>query len=700
MKAPEKFRIVYEDAKFVIIDLFCGGGGVSKGFEDALINAKRIAEVIACVNHDALCIRSHKANFPNCKHYTEDVRTLDVTTLPRKEAGDGRIWILWASLECTHFSNAKTGSRDADSRTLANALFPYIDWICPDLIMIENVREFKSWGPLTPRVVKAKKGMGEYCPIKFDKKKKCWHLVWVPEDRKKGIEYIKWRQNVESRGYLYNSKLLNSADYGSHQSRLRYFAVFTSPTMPVCWPERTHDKFGRHGLPKWKAVREVLELQQVGESIFGRKKPLSDNTLKRILAGLVKFVSGGQEAYLVKHYGGDPESKAVSLDNPGPTITTKPHESLVTAEFLYQYNGTPDNCTFGSEVPCRTLTTKDRFGFVQAAWIDHANRNGQPTGIEEPAKTVVTEPRQSIVQAWIDNRTVNGKPTSLEVPSPTIVTDPTQSMVTAQFIDNQYGTGKASSVEEPSHSLPTVPKKNLITAAFLDRQFGNSKGASLEEPCGTLATEPKTNLVSATFLMPTNFSNEPVSIESPCPTITANRKWHYLVNVQPFLLNNVHQNKGSSLAQPAPTLTTGVQHYLVNPAFGWPAADIEKPCFTLIARMDKAPPYLVSIDVAEGENFYLLSREFFKDEEIPVMSRIRAFMVAYNIKDIFMRMLFIVELKRIQGLGDNYILLGSQEKQKKAIGNAVVPVVVTSWVTQYYRELFAPNTVRQYSLFE
>lgn len=179
------------DRKFVIIDLFCGAGGTSFGFHSAEVNGQQIAEVLACVNHDDIAIKSHLKNFPGCVHFTEDVRTLDVSKLPRKMPGDNRIWILWASLECTHFSNAKTGARDADSRTLAHALYPYIRHIDPDLVKIENVREFMSWGELD--------GRGR------------------PVDRKKGIHYVQWRQTIESMGYRYKSKLLNSADFGAFQ---------------------------------------------------------------------------------------------------------------------------------------------------------------------------------------------------------------------------------------------------------------------------------------------------------------------------------------------------------------------------------------------------------------------------------------------------------------------------------------------------
>lgn len=527
--------------KFVIIDLFCGAGGTSFGFTSATLNGEQIAEVIACVNHDPVAIKSHLANFPSCVHYVEDVRTLDVSKLPKKEPGDGSIWILWASLECTHFSNAKTGSRDADSRTLAHALYPYIHHINPDLIKIENVREFMSWGPLTAKVIKRRADIGDHCPITYDKTTGTFGPHFVPESRTKGRDYLKWRQTIESFGYRYKSKLLNSADFGAYQARLRYFGVFAKPELPITFPTQTHDKHGRNGLPRWRAVRDVLELHEVGQSIFTRKKPLSPKTLERVLAGLLKFVkpeiekqTGINASYIVSNYTGKPESRALSIDAPCPTLTTVPHESIVHVEhgtrpgFLIQYNGTPDGSVTGMNDPARTLTTKDRFQLVS-------------------------------------------------------------------FIDNQFGNGKPTSADEPCRTLTTNPKQNLVTAA--------------------------------TF---------------------------------PFVF---------------------------NPQFNSPGGSIDNPCFTLIAKMDKRPPQLVTAISTSDTDATGVPPEFYNDVTVDPMTRIIVFMREHGLTDVFMRMLKIGELKRIQGFPTDYILHGPQDAQKKFIGNAVVPQVVCAWAIAYFEAI-------------
>lgn len=517
-----------------IIDLFCGAGGTSFGFTSATLNGEQIANVVACVNHDPLAIKSHLANFPNCIHFIEDVRSLDVSKLPRKQPGDDSIWILWASLECTHFSNAKTGSRDADSRTLAHALYPYIHHINPDLIKIENVREFMSWGPLVPKIVKKKGSEGEYCPIVFNKKTKSYGPHNVPEARTKGRDYLEWRNNIEAFGYRYESRILNSADFGAHQKRLRYFGVFAKPDMPIVFPSPTHDKHGRNGLPRWNAVRDVLELHEIGESIFSRKKPLSPKTLERVLSGLIKFVKPEVDAYLVSNYSGNPRSRALSIDDPCPTLTTIPHESLVHVKrkhkpgFLIQYNGQPDGSVTSLETPSRTVTTKDRFQLVS-------------------------------------------------------------------FMDNQFGTGRPSSIDSPCNTLTTVPKQRIVTAS--------------------------------TF---------------------------------PFIL---------------------------NPQFSSAGGSVESPCFTLIAKMDKRPPYLVTAASSNMSGDTGVHTGFYHNTEICPSERISVFMQEHGISDVFMRMLKVGELKRIQGFPTEYVLHGPQDAQKKFIGNAVVPQVVCAWAIAYFEAI-------------
>lgn len=328
------------------IDLFCGAGGVTTGIEQAMIEGQKCASVIACVNHDPHAIASHLANHPECVHFTEDIRTLDVSPLVdlvrsvRSNDASAKI-VLWASCECTNYSKAKGGqSRDADSRTLPEHLFRYIEALEPDYIQIENVEEFMSWGDLDEQ--------------------------GHPISKDRGRLYLRWVNNVKRYGYAYDYRLLNAADYGAYTSRKRFFGQFAKRGLPIVFPEATHSKkvepslFGE--LKPWKAVKDVLVFEDEGQSIFGREKPLVDATLRRILAGLKKFVASGDDQFLMKYFSGDDASKCISVDGPVGTITCKDHHALITTHFIDNQYGTGYSASV--DRPCGSILTKTHHNLV------------------------------------------------------------------------------------------------------------------------------------------------------------------------------------------------------------------------------------------------------------------------------------------------------------------------------------------------
>ncbi len=275
-------------------DLFAGGGGVSTG-------AYSIPglDVVWALNHDEQSIKLHEANHPETRHYKADIRNQNEKVLEK-------IDILWASLECTNYSNAKGGlPRDADSRTLAWELPRYALHTEPSYIIIENVREFMAWGPL-------------------DEKGK-------PIERKKGIEYLKWVQYMKDIGWSnYEYRMLNAADFGCHTKRIRYFGIFSKPGHKISWKEQTHHPQSKNllNLPKWKPAKECINFEKEGKSIFNRKKPLSEKTIQRIARGINKFYPSF--TFLMKYYGtGD---NVVSIDEPLHTITTKDRHAIVNIE--------------------------------------------------------------------------------------------------------------------------------------------------------------------------------------------------------------------------------------------------------------------------------------------------------------------------------------------------------------------------------
>ena len=530
------------------IDLFCGAGGTSTSVEKARLENKQCAKVIACVNHDANAIASHAANHPDALHFTEDIRKLELSPMVehlakcKAQYPDAYI-VLWASLECTNFSKAKGGQpRDADSRTLAEHLFRYIEAIEPDYIQIENVEEFMSWGDMDEN--------GK--PISMDK----------------GRLYQKWVRNVKKYGFDFDYRILNAADYGAYTTRKRFFGIFAKKGLPITFPEPTHCKNGRKdmfsSLERWKPVKEVLDFSDEGETIF-RAKPLAEKTLERIYAGLVKFVAGGKDAFLVKYNSMSRTGKynAPGVDEPCPVVATQNRLGVAQVCFLSkQFSGHPESKNVSVEEPAGTITCRDHHAFVSAHYGNGFNRS-----VDEPSATVTTKDRLSLV--------------------------------TPRFIANEYsGGGQHTSIDNICQAILTNPKQKLITC------------------------KP--------WIMNTSFSNIGSSIEEPAQTITANRKWHYLM----------------------------------NPQFHSAGRSVDNPCFTLIARMDKMPPYLVVTETGR------VAVEIY-DTDSPMTRKIKEFMALYGIVDIKMRMLRIPELKKIMGFPEDYMLIGTQADQKKFIGNAV-----------------------------
>lgn len=557
--------------KMIFIDLFAGAGGVTTGVERARIKGNKVCKVIAAVNHDELAIKSHAENHPDIVHFSEDIKMLnvlkllDVVNIARIKYPNALLAV-WASLECTNFSKAKGGGpRAADSRTLAYSLYmhfdpqtnsyvdgaSYLQILDPDIIYIENVEEFMAWGPVDDN--------------------------GRPISMKGGLDYIRWTERMQSFGYNYSYRIINSADFGAYTSRKRYFAQFTRHGLPIDWPEATHAKKARKDVfsnfKKHKAVKEVLDLNDEGNSIFTRKKELSPRTKERIFHGLIKHVGNGSDAFLSKYYSGHTEHKNISIDGPCGAITTVDSHAIVKCSFLQKWNSAASN------------------GSLKHSLAD----------IDKPAPTITTQNRIGIVQA---------------------------------FMVQYHGKGTTVSLNGPATTITTRDRLAFVKPmAFIDRTFRTSIPTSINDPIGTILPVPKSNLIipkEEAFLVDQNFNNGSRDINKPAPTILACRK----------------------------------HHYLVNPQWSSNGGSIEAPCFTLIARMDKAPPYLMS--TTTGKSAIII---YPNDCEWTI--KIKLFMSEYGICDIRMRMLKISELKLIMGFPEEYILLGPQNQQKKFIGNAV-----------------------------
>ena len=453
------------DIELFVIDLFCGAGGLSEGVEEARLNGNRCAKVVCCVNHDKNAILSHDANIPDALHFIEDIRTLELSPINTiveriRELYPDSMIMLHASLECTNFSKAKGGQpRDADSRTLAEHLFRYIDVIAPDYIQIENVEEFMSWGDMDEN--------GK--PISMDK----------------GRLYQKWVRNVKKYGYNFEHRILNAADFGAYTTRKSFFGIFAKKSLPIVFPEPTHCKGGRQDmfsrLEKWKPVKDVLDFSDEGTTIF-REKPLAEKTLERIYNGLIKFVAGGKDAFLVKYNSMNRTGKynAPGIDEPCPVVTTQNRLGVAQVCFLSkQFSGHPESKNVSVEEPAGTITCRDHHAFVSAHYGNGFNRS-----VNEPSATVTTKDILSLVTPrFIANEySGGGQHTSIDNICPAILTNPKQKLITCKpWIMNTSFSNIGSNIEEPAQTITANRKWHYL----MNPQF-NSAGSSVDNPCFTL----------------------------------------------------------------------------------------------------------------------------------------------------------------------------------------------------------------------
>lgn len=356
----------------LIIDCFAGGGGASTGIEAALGRPIDIA-----VNHDPDAILMHKTNHPNTLHLTEDIFKVDL----EKYTQGRRVALMWASPDCTSHSKAKGGQpRKKGLRILPWAVFKHAKSIKPDVIIMENVEEIQQWGPLDDNGKPIKERAGE--------------------------DYQKFITAMQSIGYDFQSRELVAADYGAPTTRRRWYAVFRRDGKEIRWPEATHNKDGNCGKKKWLSCGDYIDFSDLGKSIFNRKKPLAEATMKRIANGYRKYVIENPEPYIVDNEDAvafliqyhsetkDGDARGQLLTEPIKTLDTSNRYGLVTA-FITKFYKT--GCGQKLNEPLHTITTSPgHFGLISAFLIKYYG-TGCGQQLNEPLATITTKDRFGLV---------------------------------------------------------------------------------------------------------------------------------------------------------------------------------------------------------------------------------------------------------------------------------------------------------------
>ncbi|MFT3973287.1 MAG: DNA cytosine methyltransferase [Amaricoccus sp.] len=504
----------------IIVDSFAGGGGASTGIELALGRSPDVA-----INHDANAIALHRANHPETVHLTTDIWGVD----PAAVAAGRKIGLLWASPTCTHFSKAKGAALvDRNIRDLSWVVCRWAELpraTKPRVIILENVEEFRGWGPVGEdgRPVK------EFC----------------------GVTYEAWIKRLNAAGYKVQWRELRACDYGAPTIRKRLFVIARSDGNPIVWPKPTHgdpksDAVKRGKLLAWRTAAECIDWSLPCPSIFETpaeimakhglraKRPLADATLRRIARGIMRYVVDSPRPFIVSVAHGDSGGRRdYPIDEPLGTQTSGGRQhAIVTPIISYAQQGGGNR---PADAPLHTLcaSPKDQNTLVAATMVQtgYGERPGQAPRsleIEAPIGTQVAGgSKHAVVATFLAQHNAgprNGGISGREVDAPisTVTAAGAQQQVVAASLMNLRGTNKTcAAVDEPARTVTAGGNHAGLIAAHITRQFGNSIGSTVDDPVGTITAggAGKAGLVAA-FLTKYYGTGDGARLDEPMHTDT------------------------------------------------------------------------------------------------------------------------------------------------------------------------------------
>ena len=469
----------------LIVDNFAGGGGASTGIELATGYSVDIA-----INHDPEAIKMHKANHPYTRHYCENVWAVD----PVKACKGHPVALAWFSPDCKHFSKAKGGKpKDKNIRGLAWVACRWAGLVRPRVIMLENVEEFKTWGPLNR----------SHRPIKA----------------KQGVTFKKFVSQLQDLGYQVEFRELVAADYGAPTMRKRFFMIARCDGKPIVWPEPTHGPADseevKNGLRKpYVGAYTQIDFSRPCPSIFETSeeikekygiravRPLAPKTMERIARGLKKFVLENQKPFIIQcNHGG--ERRPQDIREPMPTITGKHGYGVVEPKLApcVMCNNT-NNIGASVKNPLPTITTGNRNFVVAPTLIQYHTEtaNGEVRGqkLDEPIMTVDGSNRYGLVTSFLHkyyDGGYTGAGESVENPLPTITAVDHNSVCAATLIQmNNHCDGK--DIKEPIPTITAGDGHFGEVRAYLIKYYGQGTGQDIKEPLDTVTAQDRFGLVT------------------------------------------------------------------------------------------------------------------------------------------------------------------------------------------------------------
>lgn len=470
MRAPE-LRL-YPDE--LIVDSFAGGGGASLGIKAGIGREPDIA-----INHDPEAIAMHAANHPGTKHYCEDVWKVD----PREACRGRRPALAWFSPDCKHFSRAKGGKPvDKNIRGLAWLVILWAKLVRPRVIMLENVEEFEDWGPL----------LGNN----------------MPDPARLGLTFRIWKGKLVALGYKVEHRMIVCSDYGAPTTRKRLFLVARCDGLPIVWPVESDEL----ALTDYRVAADLIQWERPTYSIFltneearryGVKRPLAENTMRRVYRGFEKFVVNNPTPYLIAM---QRENRALSLGEPLQTVTTQGNKFNLIAPFITEHANGSRPRSWRADEPLRTQCGNPKGGHFALIAPFMVPRYGEDP---DPAR------RGGLGQA--------PRARSVELPMPTIVPSQNGAQLVAAFMAKHYG-GHETPGSSLRRKLDTITAKdhNALVASSLVKLKGTcAHGQQLNLPLATVQAGGLHYAETRAYLLKYYESNDAARIDGPLPTATS-----------------------------------------------------------------------------------------------------------------------------------------------------------------------------------
>ena len=590
----DNFTLSLDLGSELIIDNFAGGGGTSTGLEQAFGRPVDIA-----INHDPEALAMHAANHPHTTHLCESVWDVD----PIKVTGNRPVGLVWLSPDCKHFSKAKGGKPvEKRIRGLAWVTLRWAAKCKPRVIMLENVEEFKTWGPLL---------------IAADGSAK-------PDPAKKGKTFDSFIRQLRAHGYTVDYREMRGCDHDTPTIRKRFFLVARRDGITIKWPEPTHgapDSIGvRAGkLRPYRTAAECIDFSLPCPSIFERDRPLAPATLRRIAKGIMRYVVDAADPFIVGQGGPVYGGKPVSANQPFGTLTTENHRAVVLPTIVPVTHQGGDRTESIGE-PFRTITGAHRgekalgvatlvqvgygeregqapraldiekpLGTVVGAAAKHAlveaelvpfvmtNTTGHPgAGAYMPVPTITAAGNQALVSALltgVGGRAGQSRPRGVDEPTATATSKADAALITAVLVDaahgevspsgvKRWGTG-AHNVEAPLGTV-TASGNKAVATAFLAKHYTGVVGSDLADPIGTVTACDHHSLVTAFLTEHANASTQRVMpADAPLRTMCAQVKGGHFSMVSAHITKFRTGATGSDMNTPLPTITAGPKE---NPA--------------------------------------------------------------------------------------------------------------------------------------